>query len=90
MSDGKNFSRRRRGGMRFRPSGKPQNRPAVSAEARATADATAGNDNLFDKSRLHEIERAQNTAAGLPADRAAQADGAEEQPAPHSRRDFRE
>src|ERR1044071_9153239 len=75
MSDGKHFSRRRRGGMRFRPSpNAQQQRRSGAAEARseAIADATTGNENLFDKSRQNEIERAQNVAAGLPGEATAQ------------------
>jgi ribonuclease G len=87
MSDGKNFSRRRRGGMRFRPSGNAPRRPAAQEARAAAMDATTGNESLFDKSRQQEIERAQNVAAGLPAEaRAEQAAGAE---AP-SKKDFRE
>src|SRR5215212_10126119 len=90
MSDGKNFSRRRRGGMRFRPSGNQQRRPAAQ-EARATAtDATSGNEGLFDKSRQQEIERAQNVAAGLPAESAPKADSAVAQTETHSKKDYRE
>src|SRR5688500_2967563 len=90
MSDGKNFSRRRRGGMRFRPRNNAPRRPA-SQEARATAsDATTGNEGLFDKSRQLEIERAQNVAAGLPAEGTAKVTDAAETTDAHSKKDFRE
>ncbi|HEX3798532.1 MAG TPA: Rne/Rng family ribonuclease [Verrucomicrobiae bacterium] len=71
MSGG-NFSRRRRGGMRFRPSSglNPNpNRPdreAVEARAEVVGDK-APNDKVYDRSRhAQEIERAENVAAGLP------------------------
>ena len=69
MSDG-NFSRRRRGGMRFRPSGgfhqnqKPD-RSALQARAEATSEKKP--DSVFERTRHEqEIERAENIAAGLP------------------------
>ncbi len=66
----RNFSRRRRG-MRFRPSGglgHASQRPSAEAqEARTAATSqTAGADKLFERRHEHEIERAQNIAAGLP------------------------
>ncbi len=66
----RNFSRRRRG-MRFRPSGglgHASQRPSAEAqEARTAATSqTAGADKLFELRHEHEIERAQNIAAGLP------------------------
>jgi ribonuclease G len=74
----RNFSRRRRGGMRFRPTGglhpssqKPDQR---AAEARAQAVSGQSAEAVFARSRHEtEIERAQNLAAGLPADAAAPA-----------------
>ncbi|MDB6121503.1 MAG: cafA [Pedosphaera sp.] len=73
MSD-RNFSRRRRGGMRFRPSSglNPNpNRPdrdALEARAEVLGDAAA-QDKVYDRSRhANEIERAENLAAGLPAE----------------------
>lgn len=74
----RNFSHRRRGGMRFRPSGgmsaggprhdRDRDRAAHEARADALADKGAP-ENIFDKSRhQREIERAENVAAGLPAD----------------------
>jgi len=69
MSNG-NFSRRRRGGMRFRPSGgfgqhqKPD-RSALLARAEATSEIKP--DSVFERARHEqEIERAENLAAGLP------------------------
>ncbi|MGP8199938.1 MAG: Rne/Rng family ribonuclease [Limisphaerales bacterium] len=69
MSNG-NFSRRRRGGMRFRPSGglnqnqKPD-RSALQARAEATAEPKP--DSVFERARHEqEIQRAENVAAGLP------------------------
>jgi ribonuclease G len=71
MSD-RNFSRRRRGGMRFRPSSglNPNpNRPdreALEARAEVVGDK-APNDKVYDRARhAHEIDRAENVAAGLP------------------------
>src|SRR5688572_20330818 len=68
MSD-RNFSRRRRGGMRFRPSGGIQNRPdraASDARAEALGDKQQS-EHVFDSQRHEEeIERAENMAAGLP------------------------
>src|SRR5580698_11605084 len=71
MSD-RNFSRRRRGGMRFRPAAglNPNpNRPdreATEARAEVVGD-TAPQDKVYDRARhSQEIERAENIAAGLP------------------------
>jgi len=78
MSDQKNFGRRRRGGMRFRPSGggggapkpanKNQDREAQQARADAVGEKPAlSGEPLFERSRYQkEIERAENVAAGLP------------------------
>jgi ribonuclease G len=72
MSD-RNFSRRRRGGMRFRPSGglghtsqKPD-REATEARAEATGGQGA-QEKVYERRHAHEIDRAENIAAGLPAD----------------------
>src|ERR1700722_1095201 len=71
MSD-RNFSRRRRGGMRFRPSSglNPNpNRPDREAlEARSeVVNNQAPQDKVYDRNRhSQEIERAENIAAGLP------------------------
>ncbi len=64
----RNFSRRRRGGMRFRPSGGFGNKPDRSAqEARAEATGEKKPEALFERARHdEEIERAENIAAGLP------------------------
>src|SRR5258708_7128754 len=71
MSD-RNFSRRRRGGLRFRPSSglNPNpNRPdreATEARAEVVGDK-APQDKVYDRARhAQEIERAENIAAGLP------------------------
>src|SRR5262245_19685537 len=70
MSD-RNFSRRRRGGMRFRPSGglghtsqKPD-REATEARAEATG-GTGAAEKVYERRHNQEIERAENIAAGLP------------------------
>src|SRR5580658_6820304 len=69
MSD-RNFSRRRRGGMRFRPSGgfNQNQKPDRSAtEARAEATGEKKPDGVFERARHDdEIARAENIAAGLP------------------------
>ncbi len=72
MSD-RNFSRRRRGGMRFRPSGglghssqKPD-REATEARAEATG-GTGANEKVYERRHDHEIERSENRAAGLPTE----------------------
>jgi ribonuclease G len=94
MND-QSYSRRRRGGQRFRPGGgnKRQSfRPEKAAqEARAQAlDEKGSAEPLFDSSRHErEIERAENKAAGLVEDVAETA----ARPAPegtHRKRDFRE
>src|SRR3974390_2440773 len=70
MSD-RNFSRRRRGGMRFRPSGglghiqQRPDRDAVQARAEAVGDQ-AVRERVYEHRHAHEIERAENIAAGLP------------------------
>ena len=68
----RNFSRRRRGGMRFRPqSGLSQNpnrpdRAATEARAEAVGGQTP-QDKIYDRARFaQEIERSENIAAGLP------------------------
>jgi ribonuclease G len=71
MSD-RSFSRRRKGGMRFRPTGglgsqqqKPD-RAAAEARAEVLADVKV-DESVFDQDRhANEIERAENVAAGLP------------------------
>ena len=72
MSD-RNFSRRRRGGMRFRPSSglnaPNPNRPdreATEARAEVVGDK-APNDKVYDRARhAQEIDRSENIAARLP------------------------
>ncbi len=91
MSD-RNFSRRRRGGMRFRPPGglNPNQKPDRAAnEARADAlgEKSGGVDPIYDKARHEqEIERAENVAAGLPPQGLPPAEEEHE----HSKKDFRE
>src|SRR5579872_68999 len=91
MSD-RNFSRRRRGGMRFRPTGglghvqQRTDRDAIQARAEAVADQ-APQDKVYERRHAQEIERAENIAAGLPPDGAPK----ETQSAPEtSKRQFRE
>jgi ribonuclease G len=65
-----NFSRRRRG-MRFKPKGglgqahQKNDREAVEARADVVTEQ-GGSERVFEKRHLHEIERAENIAAGLP------------------------
>src|SRR5438093_9751603 len=89
----RSFSRRRRG-HRFRPSGgmspnvQRADRAASDARAEALGDKTT-EESVFDRARdEREIQRAENLAAGLPADARA----ATEQPdaVEHKKRDFRE
>ncbi len=66
----KNFSRRHRG-MHFRPKGglgqTPQKSDREASQARADAVSEQGGaERLFEKRHAHEIERAENLAAGLP------------------------
>ncbi len=90
MSD-RSFSRRRRG-MRFRPSGglghmQPRpDREAIQARADATGDQ-ATQDKVYERRHAQEIDRAENIAAGLPAEGSPPAPA--EGPAP-GKRDFRE
>ena len=66
----KNFSRHHRG-MRFRPKGglgqSPQkpDREAIQARADVVSEQ-GGAEHVFEKRHAHEIERAENIAAGLP------------------------
>jgi len=93
MSD-KNFSRRRRGGMRFRPSGglghsqQPQrpDRDATQARAEAVGGPPA-QEKVYDQRHSHEIERDENRAAGLPPE-GTSAEPTE--PKADAKRDFRE
>jgi ribonuclease G len=90
MND-RNFSRRRRGGMRFRPSGglgHMQQRPdrdALQARAEIAGEQPA-QDKVYERRHAHEIERAENIAAGLPPDGAPR-EGAS---ASAGKRDFRQ
>src|SRR5580658_1695851 len=74
MSDNR-FSRRRRGGMRFRPKGGLGNQPlkqdrdATQARAEVISEQ-GGNERVFEKRHTQEIERAENIAAGLPPEEA--------------------
>ena len=83
------FSRRRRNTMRFRPAGGlstslPPERASVEARAEAVG-GKAAEVVVFDNARhAREIERAENTAAGLPAETRA-----EEAPA-RARREYRQ
>jgi ribonuclease G len=85
-----NFSRRRRG-MRFRPKGglgqSPQktDREAIQARAEVVSEQ-GGAERVFEKRHAHEIERAENLAAGLPPQGTPET--AEPPPAP-DKKDFR-
>jgi ribonuclease G len=87
----RNFSRRRRG-MRFRPTGglghgqQRQDREATQARADAVGGPPA-QDKIYEHRHAHEIERAENIAAGLPPE------GTPAEPAPAAaptKKDFRE
>ncbi|HLZ53291.1 MAG TPA: Rne/Rng family ribonuclease [Verrucomicrobiae bacterium] len=86
-----NFSRRRRG-MRFRPKGglgqSPQktDREAIQARAEVVSEQ-GGAERLFEKRHAHEIERAENLAAGLPPQGTPET--VEPPPGP-AKKDFRE
>jgi len=69
------FSRRRRGGMRFRPPGgighgpqqpKGSDRDAQQARADVLGEQPSGPEKVYDHRHTAEIERAENVAAGLP------------------------
>jgi ribonuclease G len=70
----RSFSRRRRGGHRFRPSGgmSPNVQRTDRAASEARAEALGGKpseESVFDRARHErEIQRSENLAAGLPAD----------------------
>jgi ribonuclease G len=90
----RSFSRRRRGGHRFRPSGglssnvQRPDRAASEARAEALGDKTA-EESVFDRARHErEIQRSENIAAGLPAD--SPAAPAQPEAAEPRKRDFRE
>ena len=67
----KRYSRRRRSGVRFRPSSgmakvsKKDQREADLARAEAVSDSTM-TDRVYAQRHSAEIDRAQNVAAGLP------------------------
>ena len=90
MSD-RNFGRRRRG-MRFRPSGGlgqgPQkaDHDATQARAEVIGQTVGGPERLFERRHQSEIERAENIAAGLPAEGQLEAAPA----TPEAKREFRE
>jgi len=67
-----NFNRRRRGGMRFRPSGGlGQKSEKAANEARQDALTnlpSTPSEEVFDARHQKEIDRAENVAAGLPPD----------------------
>ena len=90
MSD-RNFGRRRRG-MRFRPSGGlgqgPQkaDHDATQARAEVIGQTVGGPERLFERRHQSEIERAENIAAGLPAEGQPEAAPA----TPEAKREFRE
>src|SRR6516162_2529556 len=92
MSD-KNFSRRRRGGMRFRPSGGLGHmQPRTDRDAQqARAEVVGGTgvpEKVYERRHTHEIERAENIAAGLPPEGLPPAEN--EQPDPREKGGFRE
>ena len=96
-----NFSRRRRG-MRFRPKGglghaqqKPD-REAIEARADVVSEQ-GGSERVFEKRHFGEIERAENIAAGLPAEVSTESSAAspgqlqeQEHDHPQEKGDFRE
>ncbi|HKS36521.1 MAG TPA: Rne/Rng family ribonuclease [Verrucomicrobiae bacterium] len=90
----RSFSRRRRGGHRFRPSGgmsqNVQRPDRAASEARAEAlGKKPGDESVFDRGRHErEIQRAENLAAGLPAD--APVESGAPAAADQKKRDFRE
>src|SRR5688572_21601792 len=91
----RSFSSRRRGGMRFRPSGgmsaHPHRHDRSATEARAEAlTGKAPPEEIFDRARHQkEIDRAENIAAGLPEEATPPAETAA--PAEtHRKHEFRE
>ncbi|MDB6035702.1 MAG: ribonuclease, Rne/Rng family [Verrucomicrobiales bacterium] len=90
----RNFSRRRRGGMRFRPPGGLSPNPGKKTE-RAAQDARAevlgekNTDNIYENSRFQkEIERSENIAAGMPPEGHHEDSPGDDNP--EGRREFRE
>ncbi|HEV2392021.1 MAG TPA: Rne/Rng family ribonuclease [Verrucomicrobiae bacterium] len=88
----RNFSRRRRGAMRFRPTGglghiqQRTDRDALQARADAVGQQAA-QEKVYERRHAGEIERAENIAAGLPPEGAPL--DASTLPVP-SKRNFRE
>src|SRR3954468_22620188 len=86
----RNFSRRKRG-MRFRPSGglghtQPRNdRDATQARAEVVGGQST-NEKVYDHRHTGEIDRAENIAAGLPPEGAAETHAA---PAAEQKKDSR-
>jgi len=72
----RNFSRRRRGGMRFRPSGglgQSQRHDKEASQARAdVVNEPPSAEKVYEHRHSNEIERAENIAAGLPPEGAPQ------------------
>jgi ribonuclease G len=87
----RSFSRRRRGGLHFRPTGglKRPDRAALEARADATGEK---NEAVYDIGRHQkEIDRAENLAAGLPAEGVpAEAAAASPEAAVPDKKSFRE
>jgi ribonuclease G len=85
------FSNRRGGPRHFRPSGglnpnaKPDRAAVMARLAAAGGAQVSGDESVFARGREHEIRRAENLAAGLPAEGEAQAT-----PKPAGRHDYRE
>ena len=101
MSDNRNFSRRRRGGLRFRPPGglnpnqqqqQPQRSDRAAHEARAEVIGEKPPiESVYDKSRHeNEIERAENVAAGLPPQGHRPAEEPPEESPASGKKDFRQ
>jgi ribonuclease G len=91
----RNFSRRRRGGMRFRPTGglgnQPQHGDRGAADARAAATGEKPVlEGIFDSRHQREIERAENRAAGVPERPIDAPEPAAPEPAEPRKKDFRE
>src|SRR4030095_9361124 len=92
----KSFSRRRRGGMRFRPSGgvnpniKRPDRAAQEARAEVIGEKPTS-DTIYAKPRFQrEIERAENVAAGLPPEGQPKTEIPSEEALKSSKKDFRQ
>ncbi len=79
----RSFSRRRRGGMRFRPSGgmghgqqQKTDREAVQARSEAVVAEPLTQEKVYDNRHASEIDRAENLAAGLSPEGAAPGEAA--------------